>query len=220
MSAKVWDSYARSQALNIEMARKDPAHFARFVLRDELTGKLTKPAPMHKDWHDNLTANRRSLFWAHTEAGKTQQLSIARALYEIGRNPNLRVVIVSNTTEQAKKIVRSIGQYISKSAELHAVFPGLVKARDKSLPWTSQMLTVERTSMGKDPTIQAVGIHGNITGARIDVLILDDILDYENTRTPGPRDDLWKWILSTLIGRPRRSTGSNSRSACRDAVPR
>ena len=49
--------------------------------------------------------------------------------------------------------------------------------------------------------MQAFGVHGNVTGARIDLLILDDVLDYENCRTPGMRDDLYNWYHATLAGR-------------------
>jgi hypothetical protein len=49
--------------------------------------------------------------------------------------------------------------------------------------------------------VQATGVHGSIVGARIDLLILDDLLDYENARTPHGRDDLWDWVHSTLFGR-------------------
>jgi hypothetical protein len=130
----------------------------------------------------------------------TQQVSIGRTLYELGRNPNQRIVVISNTHEQAAKIVRSVAKYVEGSAELSMVFPRLKKGD----PWTSHHLFVQRTVMSKDPSLQACGIHGNIVGARIDLLIFDDILDYENCRTPAAREDLWKWIHATLVGRLTR----------------
>jgi hypothetical protein len=81
------------------------------------------------------------------------------------------------------------------------VFPHLRPSKNVALPWTNTQLTVERAIIGKDPSVQGSGVHGNITGARIDDLILDDILDYENTRTKHARDELMRWILNTLIGR-------------------
>lgn len=184
-----------------QLARKSPNVFCQFVLRDERNGSRIRQAPMHKNWHSLIDNYPRLVLWSHVDAGKTNQISIGRALYELGINPNLRVVIVSKTAELAKKIVRSCGQYIEKSEELRQVFPNLRPAHDASLPWTSFSLTVEREVRAKDPSIQATGNFGNIHGARIDFLILDDVLDFVNTRTPTPRESLWQWVRSTVMGR-------------------
>lgn len=189
-------------------ARVDPAAFASYVLKDEETGKPVRAQGMHKEWHALANKFTRLLIWAHVEAGKTQELSIARVLWELGRNPNCRVVIVSNTDGQARKICLSIGKYIEKSAELHKVFPHLQP--DKSMPWTQHELYVVRDGQPKDPSVQTCGVHGNILGARIDLLIVDDILDYENTVSPHQRDDLAAWFVSTLEGR----LTANSRFIC------
>ena len=84
------------------------------------------------------------LIWSHVEGGKTNQLAIGRVLWELGRDPNLRVCVVSNTSDMAKKIVRQIGQYIKKSRELRLVFPNLMPCDDPALPWKAQSLTVQR----------------------------------------------------------------------------
>jgi len=191
----------RIRQVRVQMARQDPSDFNAYVLRDEQTDKPIKQAPMHKEWHDLLTDNDRLVIWSHVEAGKTQQIAIGRALYELGKNPLLRICIISNTNDLAKKIVRQAGQYIQKSVQLHEVFPHLIPTSDPSLPWKSQALTIERPGMGsKDASIQATGMHGNIIGSRIDLLILDDVLDPENTNTPGPRDDAYRW-LKFITGR-------------------
>jgi hypothetical protein len=187
----------QAQEIHAQAARVDPSAFMEFVLKDEMTGQAIELAPMHTAWQSLMMSHRRLLLWSHTEGGKTQQVSIGRVLWELGRNPNARIVIISNTHEQAAKIVRTVAKYIEGSAELAMVFPKLKKGD----PWTSHHLFVQREVMGKDPSLQACGIHGNILGARIDLLIFDDILDYENCRTPAAREDLWKWIHATLIGR-------------------
>ena len=138
----------------------------------------------------------------YTVTHNTSQLSVVRPLHELGKDPTLRVVIVSNTGGQASKIARPLMQMIeTPGGPLHEVFPDLVPSPRESDPWHAGALTVMRPTIAKDPSIQVTGIHGNILGARIDLLILDDILDYENTRTANLRDDLWNWIQSTLMGR-------------------
>lgn len=191
----------RAKVLRAARARKDPNAFCAYVLRDERNNKAIKQAPMHATWHNLLTTHDRLNMWSHVEGGKTNQVAIGRTLYELGCDPSLKVAIISNTNDLAKKITRQLGQYITKSRELHEVFPNLVPTDDPSLPWKAQALTVARPGMGaKDPSVQAAGMHGNIIGSRIDLLILDDVLDFENTHTPTPREDAYRW-LKYIMGR-------------------
>lgn len=128
----------------------------------------------------------------------TSQLSIARTLYELGRDKGLRIGIVSNTAGQSQKVLRSIKRYIESSPELHAVFPDLRPSQDQ---WTTSAITVKRNSISKDPSIQAIGVHGNILGSRLDLLIVDDLLDVENTRSAQGREDCFAWLQAACLSR-------------------
>ena len=191
---------ARARALRLELARRDPDVFMSMVLQDEESGNVVQQGPYHSEWQKLITKQRRLIVWSHVESGKTQQLSIGRVLWELGVNPALRIVVVSNTGMQSQKLVKSVGEYIDQNEVLHEIFPDLVRGG----PWTSDNITVKRSTPAKDPSMQAVGMHGNILGARIDLLILDDVLDYENTRTDYQRREAQRWVESTLFGRLTR----------------
>jgi len=188
------------QAL-ITLARKDPLAFSSYVLKDEATGRAVKPSPAHIAWHEIAGRYDRLVLWAHVEAGKTQQMALSRTMWELGRNPNLRVCVVSNTAGQASKIVRAISHYITASRELKEVFPHLRRSSDKKAPWTGNSITVERETKAKDASVVGIGVHGAVLGARLDLLIFDDVLDYENTRTAYMREELRRWVYATLFGR-------------------
>ncbi len=128
----------------------------------------------------------------------TQQVSIGRILFELGNNPELRTVIISGTASMATKIGSSIKQTIEESDELHEVFPGLEPSGRK---WTENAFTVRRRSRAKDPSVQCTGLYGMIYGARIDRLVLDDVLRWENVQTLADRVNAERWLLSTLWGR-------------------
>lgn len=195
-------AYVRARSVNIQLARVDGATFNAVVLRDELSGKPIKLAPTHYKWHDILDVEKRVVFFGHIESGKTNQLSIGRSLFELGKDPNLRIAVISKTQELASKIVVTAGQYISRSHDLREVFPNLRPTQDRSLPWNSTAITVERPSIAKDPSFQASGLHGGILGSRVDLMILDDVLDYDNTKTAHNREDVWKWLNSSdALGR-------------------
>ena len=127
----------------------------------------------------------------------TQQLSIARVLWEIGRNPNIRVVIVQATIGLAEGIVTSLKNHIENNPRVHKVFPNLKPGEE----WTTSQFSVDRPGNLKDPTVTAVGSEGNILGRRIDLLILDDALTLENTRLEGRRASFLRWLQSTLFTR-------------------
>lgn len=182
----------------IQWARKDINAFTTYVLRNEETGGRITQGRIHEKWHAYADSTRYAILMAHREAGKTQQLSVARTLFALGHNPLLRIVIVSNTSEQAQKIVRSLAKYIESSQELRNVFPHLQP--DPNGPWTATKLVIKRSSFAKDPSIQAFGVHGNIQGARVDLMVLDDIIDYENCTTLAQRSDVWQWVQSALLG--------------------
>lgn len=186
----------RARQARAAIARTDPNAFCEFVLKADQTGLPVKQAKIHRTWHKLIDRHPRLIIWSHVEAGKTTQLT-GRLLFEIQKDPNIRAVICGNTAEQGYKTLLAAERYIERDPDLQLVNPQL-KPGD---PWARSQFTVQRTMMGRDPTLQAIGVHGNILGARIDFLVLDDILDYENTRTAAARDDLWNWYHSTLVGR-------------------
>jgi hypothetical protein len=189
-----------ARKVRARLAQGDAAEFARLVLRDERTGKRVKLAPIHEAWHRLADEHPRLVIWSHVESGKTQQLSILRVLWSLGQDPTRRWAVISNTYGQAEKIVRSIAQHIERNEDVRAVFPKLRKGE----PWMSGAITVSRAGLpgaSKDPSIQACGVHGNITGSRLEGVILDDVLDFENTRTARLRADLYDWFRATVLGR-------------------
>lgn len=197
------DALEEMQLAHRLLARIDPAAFCSYVLREEGTNAQIVPQPMHEEWHDLITQNEKVVIWAHPEAGKTQQVSIGRALWELGCNPDTRIVILANTDEYAQKICLTIARYIESSEALHEVFPNL--RRDQRAPWNSHQLTVERRSMSKDPSVQTAGAYARtVMGARIDLLIIDDILTWNNATSDTHRTNLWSWYQSTITFRPKR----------------
>ena len=49
--------------------------------------------------------------------------------------------------------------------------------------------------------MRAVGVHGDLTGARVDRLIVDDVLDPENCESDAGRKKLSAWYKAVAVGR-------------------
>lgn len=181
----------------IALCRHDVNAFNEFVLRDEETREPIEQAPMHVEMQDAYDRHGFVVVLAHPESGKTQQLGVGRTLFELGRNPDLRVVFLNNTQDGGVKTLRSAKKYLERSEELRAVFPHL---KPGGL-WREDSITVERKTFSKDPSIYCLGFHGNILGARIDRAVVDDLLDFENTRTEAARRDASSWFKRTFLTR-------------------
>jgi hypothetical protein len=188
------------RARRIREARKDPAKFSEYVLKDESTGQSIKNAPHHTAWHRHWDSNPFAVMIAPVGHGKTQ-CSIARILYLLGKNPNRRVALISDTERQAIKILRQVRSYIESSTALHEVFPNLIPSKRDGDPWTNLELVVNRPTLSKDPSVQALGVGGPINGSRIDDMVLDDVVSFESSRTPGQRDKIRDWFDTTALTR-------------------
>lgn len=184
------------------LARVDPNVFVPLVLRDESNGQPVQQGPQHLIWQNIWKNYDRSLITAFTGGGKTAQL-VGHLLWLLGNNPSLRIGVLCSTITRARKIVGQIGKYIQDSEHLHRIFPDL---RHRTHNWSDFGFTVRRDTIAKDPTIQAIGLHTGILGARLDVVVWDDVVDYENSRNAALRQDTIDWVKSTVFGRFAKDT--------------
>jgi hypothetical protein len=116
-------------------------------------------------------------------------------VYLICMNPDVRIIVVSKTQKLAKDFLFGIKQRLThpRYAKLQATFGGDGGFKGKD-PWTSTEIYVGqhlRASGEKDPTVQVLGVGGQIYGTRADWIILDDIADLGNAHQ---YESQMKWI--------------------------
>lgn len=190
----------KTRVLRATLARTDVNVFMEYVMRDErsVAGRQhIRQSTIHRRFQAFANDYDRLLLWSHMEAGKTQQISIGRTLWELGKNPNLRFGIFSSTENQSRKIARTIAEYIDTSDELHEVFPHL----RRGALWNDSALVVQRTSIAKDPSVQCSPLTGKVLGSRLDRAILDDVLTFESAFSAAKRTHLWDWYQKNIPGR-------------------
>ena len=185
----------------IERARECPAAFVEYVFADEKTGRRITNAPHHKEWHRAWTEGRWTVLISPIEHGKSFHAT-GRLLWEMGTNPNIRCAIIGESKPSAQKLLKSIRQQIENNPKVQEVFPNLVPSERTGDPWTDKDLTIKRTSLARDPTVQARGAGSkDILGSRLDLIVMDDVLNQDNTRTKEARDKLEDWFDTTLFTR-------------------
>jgi len=137
------------------------------------------------------------------EHAKSTTITVNYALYQICRNPNIRILVVSKTQAMAQKFLLSIKNRLThpRYQDLHLAFgpPGGFQKNSDS--WKQDLIYLSseaRDSGEKDPTVQAIGIRGHIYGARADLIIMDDCVDHTNAHEYEKQID---WIQSEVMSR-------------------
>jgi hypothetical protein len=181
-------------------AREDFLTFFEFVMREEITSRPVKAAPHQRVILKFVQDHDRCVLMLPVGHSKSFVL-VAYTLWSLGRNPSLRGAIVSATQGQAEKMVRMVRDYIESSMELHLVFPGLSRSPRSGDHWTQTELVVARPAGIRDPSLIAFGMDGAIGGSRLNWVIVDDMLNAENTRTKEAREKVGKWIKTSVEDR-------------------
>jgi hypothetical protein len=124
---------------------------------------------------------KRLLINVPPEHAKSTVITVNYCVYRIAMDPNIKITIVSKTQERAKEYLYSIKQRLSHErwAKLQAVYGSRGMERGCRYLESRPDLPL-RDSTEKDPTVQALGIGGQITGARSNLIILDDVVTTSN----------------------------------------
>lgn len=149
-----------------------------------------KTEPHQIEWDAEFERDEdHILILAAPEAGKSTYL-VDRICYEIWRNPNIRIAYVSRGDRHAKKMVSRIKGIISQNKQFRLLAGYLKPGPGDKHPWRETYFMVNSRSYqaGEDEadyTVASFGTGTQITGSRIDLLIVDDPDDVnvdQNTR--------------------------------------
>jgi len=140
---------------------------------------------------------RKCVIEAPRNHSKTTDWSIQTPAWLVGRDPNLRVLIVSDTAGQAVAILRAIKHLIENDEGYKSVFGELKPKYPEK--WAENEIIVNRDTKEKDATFNAVGVGGAILSKRADIIICDDLLNKDNTKTYEQRKKTKEWFHDVLM---------------------
>lgn len=176
-----------------ERARTDPAFFAGVCLGGA-TGRALRLPQLHHDLHAFLGEHDRALVELPRDHGKSTQVC-ARIVWELGRNPNLRVKIVCASQLLAIERSRFVRDAIEFHPHVRLVFPHL----RRGTPWLVERFAVRRRDRIIGPSVAAFGVGARSTGARADLLVCDDIVDVSALRSKADRDRVRAYFHENLV---------------------
>jgi hypothetical protein len=123
---------------------------------------------------------------------KSAVFDVGLVCWEIARNPNIRICVASETGKQAKKFVRQAMKIIN--SEWFRERFGVHKGKDwkeGSGEFTSALRTITHA---KEPTLLAAGCGEVWTGSHWDLIVMDDVVSQENTKTVEGIQTTWHWF--------------------------
>jgi hypothetical protein len=168
---------------------------------DVLEGR--EPSWLHSSMSYEKGNKNRILINVPPEHAKSTVITVGYSTYRIAMDSNVRIIVVSKTLNKAREFVYSIKQRLShpRYAKLQQVYGPAGGWKEDSDTWKTDTVYLgqeARDSSEKDPTLQALGIGGQIYGARADLIILDDVITTANAHEWEKQLD---WLQKEVITR-------------------
>lgn len=142
--------------------------------------------------------------------GKSTTLTMDYSVYRICQDPNVRIIIVSQSKRMAEKMLNGIKLRLTNHQfrKLHEDFGPVGGFNVGAAQWTADKITVgTKDGVEKDPTVEAIGVGSQIYGARADLIILDDIVTLKSSWSKTAKEHLMDWIRSEVMSRLEPKTG-------------
>jgi hypothetical protein len=134
--------------------------------------------------------------------GKSTLISCWEVIFEIARNPNIRILLAMKTDKMAADWLVTIEEILETNEELIRLFGPFKKRGAK---WNSQEMNVaKRQIISSNPTVRAIGAKPSSVGTGCDWLIIDDLVHVENAKTEYARKALDQWVRTTADSMPRK----------------
>ena len=169
-------------------------------------------APHRTNWLDTINEEmldarrtgekRYALFLAPRDHGKTE-LGISFATRAICLDRDIRILWVAESMGPAEKRVARVANLL-RSEEIQRDWcddplNGFGPFDGPNSKWKSNQIYVERTKQSVDPTIEAVGAGGAVTGGHFDLIIFDDVETPERCNTAALRKATREWYSGTIV---------------------
>ena len=175
------------QVINIEDIDKERAqndfwYYADTIVKREFDETHRKGfyEHIHGEWLKwyNECKSRLRIILVPRGTFKTTFFTKLYSSWRIGKNPNIRIVIINAVADNAYEMVTTVKQII-ESDTFKCIFGDIVGNKN----WRTKTFTVKRDAIISGATISAYGIDSNIASKHCDLMIWDDLHAERNTKT-------------------------------------
>jgi len=148
----------------------------------------------HKEvirWWTREDSKTHQLLLFPRDHGKSRHIAY-RVAWELTKDPTLRVLYISATSNLAQKQLGFIKQ-IFESSTFRRYWPNHIHPEEgKRSKWTASEIELDhplrKEENIRDPSVMTAGLTTGITGLHFDIAVLDDVVVYENAYTKEGRN--------------------------------
>ena len=171
-----------------EYHKKLRSDFRTFLYMVHIHLGLPEPTPVQLDISKYImSAPKRSMVQAFRGVGKSH-ITSAYVVWRLLCNPEDKILVVSASKERAD-------QFSTFTQRLIAEIEGLEYLRPSGDQRNSKIaFDVGPAKASHSPSVKSVGITGQLTGSRADLIIADDIEVLNNSATQQMRDKLSEMV--------------------------
>jgi predicted phage terminase large subunit-like protein len=160
---------------------------------------------LRKDPHEDLgkmltgMKKRKGLVLMPRGSFKSTEVTTAFPLWLMTKNPNIRILISSETQRNSIKYVKEIKSHLESNPRFKAIFGDYVSSNT----WRdNEFIISKRNFPKKEPTVMASSLEKQtIVGLHFDYIILDDVVSRNNINTQEQVQktiDHYRLLLSVL----------------------
>ena len=143
------------------------------------------------DWWCREEAKDHQLVLFPRDHGKSALVAY-RVAWELTKDPTLRVLYISATSNLAQKQLGFIKQIFESDVHRHYWPDHIHPEEGKRSKWTQSEIELDHPEREleqiRDPSIMTAGLTTGITGLHFDIAVLDDVVVYENAYTQEGRN--------------------------------
>lgn len=179
------------------------------------------PSWLHPEFRFHKGDAQHVLVNIPPEHAKSTTVTTDYVVYRICQDPNVRVMLISKTEKFAKKLLHGVKQRLSHPMyrELQAEFAPVGGFKGSAVQWQESRITLggdEVSGEHRDPTVEAVGLGGQIYGSRADLIIFDDTVVLDNANNHEKQRFWLMQEVETRVGAYGKVVGIGTRVAPTD----
>ena len=169
-------------------AEADLEYFIQLIHPKRLLGNIHREIIQ---WWTRQDAKTHQLLLLPRDHGKSALVAY-RVAWELTRDPTLRVLYISSTSNLAVKQLKFIKDIFTLD-KYRMFWPEMVEQEEaKREKWTEREISLDhplrKAESIRDPSIFTAGLTSNIVGMHCDITVLDDVVVQSNAYTEDGRE--------------------------------
>src|SRR5215203_2107779 len=116
---------------------------------------------------------------------KTTIMTISRNLQKVVKDPNIRILLINETSTNAQRFLSAIRQHVESNTMFRALYSSVIpkNTRATGITWNNEALTFRRQWIGPEPTIDTMGMTGAVTSRHYGHISIDDPISEEAVKS-------------------------------------